>query len=287
MYCSIGAPLGLVGSSEGSRRPSKPNQDPQRTGNTVPFFVMRPVGSTRNTAPPEARRPRGRDRRRGVTRRSCREGRRCCARSRSGGESHIDAGAPDGKIVASREHFKTEREIAAIKPQDSITLAELKELAGRQTGYPWAESVLRKFEAAQNLPARASKEEALAKAQDMADLMARRGPYALHSKTSDQTSIDLTMQKSQEALAALQNSSDEQVLIASNLTPASPNLQSGEVPNTLSDATNAAAPDATLAQGAALDYCTETSSAEKCRRLAQNVRVDEMRQTTKNFSKCS
>ena len=51
MYCSIAAPLGLVGSSEGSCRPSRPNQDPQRTGNTVPFLVMRPAGFTRNTAP--------------------------------------------------------------------------------------------------------------------------------------------------------------------------------------------------------------------------------------------
>jgi hypothetical protein len=52
MYCSIGAPLGLSGSSEGSCRPSNPNQEPQRTGKTVPFLVILPVGSTRNTAPP-------------------------------------------------------------------------------------------------------------------------------------------------------------------------------------------------------------------------------------------
>src|SRR5258706_6867296 len=50
MYCSIGAPLGLVGSLEGSCRPSSPNQDPQCTGKTWPFRVIRPVGSTRNTA---------------------------------------------------------------------------------------------------------------------------------------------------------------------------------------------------------------------------------------------
>ena len=51
MYCSIAAPLGLIGSLEGSCRPSSPNQDPQRTGNTVPFLVMRPAEFTRNTAP--------------------------------------------------------------------------------------------------------------------------------------------------------------------------------------------------------------------------------------------
>src|SRR3954465_4291485 len=51
MYCSIGAPLGLVASFDGSCRPSRPNQLPQRTGNTVPFFVMRPCGFTRHTVP--------------------------------------------------------------------------------------------------------------------------------------------------------------------------------------------------------------------------------------------
>jgi hypothetical protein len=51
MYCSIGAPLGLVESFEGSWRPSRPNQLPQRTGNTVPFLVMRPAGFTRHTVP--------------------------------------------------------------------------------------------------------------------------------------------------------------------------------------------------------------------------------------------
>src|SRR5688572_10318470 len=50
MYCSIGAPLGLVGSSGGSWRPSRPNQEPQRTGKCVPFLVMRPCGVTRNSA---------------------------------------------------------------------------------------------------------------------------------------------------------------------------------------------------------------------------------------------
>jgi hypothetical protein len=49
MYCSIGAPLGLVASFDGSCRPSSPNQLPQRTGNTVPFFVMRPDEFTRHT----------------------------------------------------------------------------------------------------------------------------------------------------------------------------------------------------------------------------------------------
>src|SRR5882757_8005518 len=49
MYCSIGAPLGFVGSLEGSCRPSSPNQFPQWTGNTCPFLVIRPWGLTRNT----------------------------------------------------------------------------------------------------------------------------------------------------------------------------------------------------------------------------------------------
>src|SRR4051812_50063840 len=53
MYCSIGAPLGLVESFEGSCRPSRPNQLPQRTGNTVPFLVMRPAVFTRHTVPDE------------------------------------------------------------------------------------------------------------------------------------------------------------------------------------------------------------------------------------------
>src|SRR5258706_10419825 len=51
MYCSIGAPLGLVGSPEGSCRPSRPNHDPARIGYTTPFFVMRPDVLTRQTAP--------------------------------------------------------------------------------------------------------------------------------------------------------------------------------------------------------------------------------------------
>src|ERR1044072_121708 len=51
MYCSIGAPLGFVASLDGSCRPSSPNQLPQRTGNTVPFFVMRPAVFTRHTVP--------------------------------------------------------------------------------------------------------------------------------------------------------------------------------------------------------------------------------------------
>src|SRR5687768_18345284 len=41
MYCSIGAPPGFVASVGGSCRPSRPNHEPQRTGNSVPFFVMR------------------------------------------------------------------------------------------------------------------------------------------------------------------------------------------------------------------------------------------------------
>src|SRR5688500_366637 len=56
MYCSIGAPPGFVASVGGSCRPSRPNHEPQRTGNSVPFFVMRPVEFTRNSAlPPEER----------------------------------------------------------------------------------------------------------------------------------------------------------------------------------------------------------------------------------------
>jgi hypothetical protein len=51
----MGAPLGLVGSFDGSCRPSSPNQLPHRTGNTSPFLVILPVSSTRNNAlpPPE------------------------------------------------------------------------------------------------------------------------------------------------------------------------------------------------------------------------------------------
>src|SRR5262245_26395898 len=55
-YCSIGAPLGFVGSLGGSCRPSRPNHEPQCTGNSVPFFVMRPLAFTRNSAlPPDER----------------------------------------------------------------------------------------------------------------------------------------------------------------------------------------------------------------------------------------
>ena len=50
MYCSIAAPLGFTGSFEGSCRPSRPNHEPQRTGNNSPFFVMRPCEFTRNNA---------------------------------------------------------------------------------------------------------------------------------------------------------------------------------------------------------------------------------------------
>ncbi len=180
----------------------------------------------------------------------------------------------DGKVVTSRDDPKTEKEIAALKPQDSISLAELRKLACRQTGYPWAQTVLKKFDLAQTLPAGNEKDEALAKAQDMADLMARRGPYALESKgveawhesskpaeqlqiapqgaeykPSDsyvlalstamadaktpeeaeniqaKISIDYMTQKGQEALAELQKPVTDQVLIASNLTSAAPNLE--------------------------------------------------------------
>src|SRR6187551_123373 len=48
----MGAPLGLVGSLEGSWRPSRPNQAPQCIGNTWPFLVIRPAVLTRNTAAP-------------------------------------------------------------------------------------------------------------------------------------------------------------------------------------------------------------------------------------------
>src|SRR5690625_7515376 len=46
---SIGAPLGLSGSSAGSWRPSKPNQLPHWTGMISPFLVMLPLSSTRKT----------------------------------------------------------------------------------------------------------------------------------------------------------------------------------------------------------------------------------------------
>src|SRR5690625_7107215 len=46
---SIGAPLGLSGSSAGSWRPSKPNQLPHWTGMISPFLVMLPLSSTRQT----------------------------------------------------------------------------------------------------------------------------------------------------------------------------------------------------------------------------------------------
>src|SRR5512138_3794381 len=49
MYCSIGAPLGLVGSFEGSCRPSSPNHDPPCTWNTTPSLVSCPVEFTRHT----------------------------------------------------------------------------------------------------------------------------------------------------------------------------------------------------------------------------------------------
>src|SRR5262245_48038290 len=52
MYCSMGAPLGLVGSLAGSWRPSSPNQDPQRTGKSWLFLVIRPCAFTRKTALP-------------------------------------------------------------------------------------------------------------------------------------------------------------------------------------------------------------------------------------------
>ena len=51
-YNSSGAPPGLFSASEGSCWPSRPNQLPQRTGSTSPFFVILPVASTRNTPPP-------------------------------------------------------------------------------------------------------------------------------------------------------------------------------------------------------------------------------------------
>src|SRR5262245_63719176 len=52
MYCSMGAPLGLVGSLDGSCRPSRPNQEPQRTGKSWPFLVIRPCAFTRKSALP-------------------------------------------------------------------------------------------------------------------------------------------------------------------------------------------------------------------------------------------
>lgn len=79
----------------------------------------------------------------------------------------------DGKVIAARG-------FVASTPQDSISLYELRDLADKPTGgYPWAGDCLKKWEAAQQLPEGAARENALAVAQDMADLMARRGPYAL------------------------------------------------------------------------------------------------------------
>lgn len=51
-YNSIGAPLGLTASSDGSCRPSRPNQLAQRIGLTTPSLVILPVASTRNTPAP-------------------------------------------------------------------------------------------------------------------------------------------------------------------------------------------------------------------------------------------
>ena len=51
-YISIGAPLGLLASLEGSWRPSKPNQLPQRAGNNCPSLVRLPCVFTRNTPAP-------------------------------------------------------------------------------------------------------------------------------------------------------------------------------------------------------------------------------------------
>src|SRR5690242_1119865 len=52
MYCSVGAPLGLVVSEEGSWRPWRPNHDPPLTRKSAPFLVMLPFASTRNCAWP-------------------------------------------------------------------------------------------------------------------------------------------------------------------------------------------------------------------------------------------
>jgi hypothetical protein len=47
----MGAPLGLLGSPDGSCRPSSPNQEPHCTGNNSPFLVILPDVSTRNLSP--------------------------------------------------------------------------------------------------------------------------------------------------------------------------------------------------------------------------------------------
>lgn len=51
-YNSSGAPLGLSASFDGSWRPSRPNQLPQRAGNGLPSFVRLPWVFTRNTPLP-------------------------------------------------------------------------------------------------------------------------------------------------------------------------------------------------------------------------------------------
>lgn len=84
----------------------------------------------------------------------------------------------DGKVIAARG-------LVAVTPQDSISIHELTDLAGMSTGgYPWAQDCLKKWEAAQALPEGSTRDKALAVAQDMADLMARRGPYALKDSFS-------------------------------------------------------------------------------------------------------
>jgi len=192
----------------------------------------------------------------------------------------------DGKVIAAR-----------VMPEDSITREELKELANRHAGgYPWAQSVLKKFEVAENLPFGSARDEALARAQDMADLMARRGPYALGKETgqllassvsseeqkpdkkaeykvSDSYSmalglavakaesaeeadkiqglfsINYMIQKGQKAIAASQKPADEQVLIASNITPSAPHLKTGEMLDAKTDATNAQSNDGEILAG--------------------------------------
>lgn len=80
-----------------------------------------------------------------------------------------------GEVIACRQGSDKK----ALASTESITGAELRVLAQAQTGYPWAKSVLNKLEEAQKLPQGEERDHALHKAQDMADLMARRGPYAL------------------------------------------------------------------------------------------------------------
>lgn len=196
----------------------------------------------------------------------------------------------DGKVIAARG-------FQALTPQDSISLLELRDLAGKPTGgYPWASDCLKKWEAAQALPDGTERDKALTVAQDMADLMARRGPYALkdsfskgsadaeaggqldavtvshennHKLTDSyslalstamgqasnldeaqqiqaQVSIDYMTRKGEEALAALQAATPNNLdspLVAWSVGGPPKEIVSGDIVDIELDATNAVAAD--------------------------------------------